>query len=307
MPRKVKLSYVPHGINPKWYHPITEEHPEEWKEFSEFQDNFKTKNGVDFIVFWQNRNIRRKQPGDVILAFRRFCDQLPPDQAKRVCLLMKTQVADQNGTDLIAVKKNICPKYKVIFNEEILHPKIMNFMYNMADVTVNIASNEGFGLSNAESIMAGTVTVTNVTGGLQDQCRFEISTGEWLEFTPDFPSNHAGTFRNCGPWTIPVFPSNRSLQGSIPTPYIFDDRCKFEDVADALLQWYNTPKEQRDHYGRLGHEWLKTKESGMSSQEMCSRFTISVDDLLASWQPPENFEMMKFEPKTYPDNIGIIF
>lgn len=306
MPRKVKLSYVPHGINPKYFHPILED-SDECKEYSEFANNFKSKNSVDFVVFWSNRNIRRKQPGDVILAFRRFCDQLPPERAKKVCLLMKTQIADPNGTDLMAVKKNICPKYKVIFNEEILHPKIMNFMYNLADVTINIASNEGFGLSNAESIMAGTCTVTNVTGGLQDQCRFSDDEDEWIDFTPDFPSNHAGTFRNCGPWTIPVFPSNRSLQGSIPTPYIFDDRCKFEDVADALLEWYNTPKEQRDLWGQLGHEWLKTKESGMSSGEMCNRVISSIDNLLGSWRPPEKFEMIKFEPKTYPDNIGIIF
>ena len=28
-------------------------------------DQVKTKNDVDFVVFWNNRNIRRKQPGDV--------------------------------------------------------------------------------------------------------------------------------------------------------------------------------------------------------------------------------------------------
>ena len=50
-----------------------------------------------------------------------------------------------------------------------LDEKEMNILYNVADVTINIASNEGFGLATAESLMAGTPIVVNVTGGLQDQ------------------------------------------------------------------------------------------------------------------------------------------
>ena len=48
----------------------------------------------------------------------------------------------------------------------------LNWNYNIADVTINIANNEGFGLATAESIKAGTPIIVNVTGGLQDQCGF---------------------------------------------------------------------------------------------------------------------------------------
>ena len=41
----------------------------------------------------------------------------------------------------------------------------MNFLYNIADVTINIASNEGFGLATCESLMSGTPIIVNVTGG----------------------------------------------------------------------------------------------------------------------------------------------
>jgi glycosyltransferase involved in cell wall biosynthesis len=78
-------------------------------------------------------------------------------------------------------------------------------MYNMADVTVNIASNEGFGLSGAESLMTGTPIINNVTGGLQDHMRFEDERGDWIEFTTDIPSNHDGTYKKCGKWAKPVF------------------------------------------------------------------------------------------------------
>ena len=36
----------------------------------------------------------------------------------------------------------------------------MNFYYNIADVTENIASNEGFGISWNESLHAGTPVLT---------------------------------------------------------------------------------------------------------------------------------------------------
>jgi len=51
----------------------------------------------------------------------------------------------------------------------------------MADVTINVASNEGFGLATAESVMAGTPIIVTVTGGLQDQCGFrEKGSGKLL-------------------------------------------------------------------------------------------------------------------------------
>ena len=54
-----------------------------------------------------------------------------------------------------------------------LEPNQLNYLYNIADVTINIASNEGFGLGTCESLMAGTSIIVNVTGGLQDQCGFK--------------------------------------------------------------------------------------------------------------------------------------
>ena len=76
------VQWVPHGINEKYYYPITELHSS-WEEYDKWQKQFKLSNDVDFVVFWTNRNIRRKQPGDVILAFKHFCDQLPKEKAEK--------------------------------------------------------------------------------------------------------------------------------------------------------------------------------------------------------------------------------
>ena len=35
-----------------------------------------------FVLLYNNRNIRRKQPADIILAFRTFCDSIGKEKAK---------------------------------------------------------------------------------------------------------------------------------------------------------------------------------------------------------------------------------
>jgi glycosyltransferase involved in cell wall biosynthesis len=123
--------------------------------------NIKQAAGVDFVVFWNNRNIRRKQPGDVILAFKTFVDGLPESQKSKVALLMHTQVVDGNGTDLRAIWKTLAPDCKILFSESKLSTEELNAMYNVADVVVNIASNEGWGLSSTEAILAGTPVIVS--------------------------------------------------------------------------------------------------------------------------------------------------
>lgn len=299
------VQYVPHGINENKYFPISDTHPL-YNEYRIFQADFKNNNNVDFIVFWNNRNIRRKQPGDLILAYKTFCDSLPKEKADKCALLMHTQPVDENGTDLFAVKNALCPDYKVLFSDRAVDNKIMNFYYNMADVTVNIGSNEGFGLSGAESLMAGTPIINNVTGGLQDHCRFENENGEWIEFTTEFPSNHNGKYTKCGKWAKPVFPSNRSLQGSIPTPYIFDDRARFEDVANAIAYWYNMSDEERTACGLAGHDWVTSEESMMSARKMSERFVECINTCLAKWSPRKKFTLFKIEQETKFDKVGVI-
>jgi glycosyltransferase involved in cell wall biosynthesis len=219
---------------------------------------------------------------------------------------MHTQISDPNGTDLAAVKEAICPEYNIAFSNSGIDMKQMNYLYNMADVTVNIASNEGFGLSHAESLMTGTPIVNNVTGGLQDGCRFEDENGDWIEFTTDFPSNHNGTYKKHAKWAKPVFPTNRSLQGSPMTPYIFDDRCDFNDVANAIKYWYDMPKEERKEAGMAGHEWARGDESNYSARKMSLRMSECIDECLEKWTPRKKFTMYKIEQKKKIEKPGVI-
>ena len=54
---------------------------------------------------------------------------------------------DKNGTDLVAVVNELCPDYDVKFTNDKFEQSQLNRIYNMVDCTINIANNEGFGLT----------------------------------------------------------------------------------------------------------------------------------------------------------------
>jgi glycosyltransferase involved in cell wall biosynthesis len=292
--------YVPHGLNQHIFKPI----PKTDSSYKQMYENVKTKNGVDFLVMWNNRNIHRKHPSDLILAFKYFRNMLPKEKQDTVGLLLHTTPVDANGTDLRVVAKTIAPECKILFSEQKLAPEDLNAMYNVADVVVNIASNEGWGLSNTEAMLAGRPTIVNVTGGLQDQCGFVDKDGNAIQFDTDFTSNHTARYKTHGSWTKPIFPSNRSLQGSPTTPYIFDDRVAFEDVASAIYGWYSTDLEIRSACGSEGRKFCL--DNGLTAEAMGSKMVEMIDFLFESGatQRPR-YTVNKVTQPEY-ENLGII-
>ena len=287
------LKYVPHGINENDFFPIDSKHSL-YENLLEFKKNTLGRDDIEFIVFFNSRNIQRKRPADVIFAYRLFCDLIGEEKAKKCALIMHTHVSDNNGTDLRAVKEALTdPSYvNVYFSQARINPSQMNLMYNISDVTVLISSNEGWGLSLTESMMAGKMIIGNVTGGMQDQMRFEKD-GKWIDFDADFPSNHRGTVKECGEWVEPVFPSNISLTGSPTTPYIFDDRCQPEDVAKAIEKVYNLSSEDREKRGLKGREWVTSDESQMSASAMCKNIVETLDEAFDKFKPRSRFDLIK--------------
>lgn len=291
------LRYVPHGINENVFFPITEFMKEANETLEKKKREIFGKFEPEFVVFYNARNIRRKCTSDLIAAYATFCDQIGKEKAKKCALLLHTEVADENGTDLAVVKDLLCdPEYqKVYFHTSKLPPEGVNVLYNIGDVTALISSNEGWGLSLTESMMAGRMIIANVTGGMQDQMRFEDDNGKWIEFNDNFCSNHFGTYRKHGEWAEAVFPTNMSIVGSIPTPYIFDDRCDFRDVAKAIKKVYELPVEERQQRGLKGRDWATSDESMMSAKHMCDNVISTFEDTFSNFKPRNNFELIKIE------------
>lgn len=291
------LKYVPHGINEKIFFPITEFMKDQNEALDKKKKEIFGDFNPEFVVFYNARNIRRKCTSDLIAAYSLFCDSIGKEKASKCALLLHTQKADENGTDLVAVQNLLCdPEYqKVYFSDARVNSQDVNLLYNMSDVTCLISSNEGWGLSLTESMMTGRMIIGNVTGGMQDQMRFVDDKGKWIDFNDKFCSNHYGTYKKHGRWAVPVFPTNQSIVGSIPTPYILDDRCSFIDVAKAIEEVYSLPQEERVERGLEGRKWALSNESMMSAEHMCDNVISVIEETWDKFKPRKKFELIKTE------------
>ena len=201
---------------------------------------------------------------------------------------MHTAAVDENGTDLPAVIEALCP-YDVKFTGLKLEQDKLNEIYNLVDCTINIANNEGFGLTTAESLMAGTPIIVNVTGGLQDQCGFNYSADDYITFgTLHDKKTHGSTLH--GEWVLPIWPSAINLNGSVPTPYIFDDRVNDDEVANKISTVYSWGKEERKRRGLLGREFMI---ENLSSDIMNNSLIEGIERVFENYKPRERFELYK--------------
>jgi hypothetical protein len=148
-------------------------------------------------------------------------------------------------------------------------------------------------LGSLESLTVGTPIIVNVTGGLQDQCGFKKEDGTYLtaEDYVELKSNHRGEYKEHGEWVKPVFPSNISLCGSPPTPYIFDDRCSSEDASEALRYWYDKGVDGRDEAGELGMEWVLGDDARMTSEHLAESFIENIETCFEKWKPRKRYTL----------------
>ena len=196
--------------------------------------------------------------------------------------------------------EELCPNYDVIFSHQDYLIKNYCHLYKPSDVTINLASNEGFGLSGSiESLHCGTPISVNVMVG-QDQCGFrykdELLTYKdysWIESLHDYRKWKDNDDLTWGEWCKPVWFDNRSLQGSVPTPYIYDDRPNSADFVDVLKEWYDMGREERQRCGMLGHEFVMGDDAMMSSKWLAKNFTDHMETAIEKWTPRKRFTMYK--------------
>jgi glycosyltransferase involved in cell wall biosynthesis len=280
------LQYLPHGINPDVFKPVHAADPR----LQELKKKILGKKEYDFVVFYNSRNINRKRTAQLMLGFRAFCDNLTKEQAQKCALILHTEKSLDAGTDLPVVHQALSPNYDIFIVEDRFLPPDMNLLYNLADVTANVSSNEGFGLSCGESMMAGVPVIVNVTGGLQDQIGQVDDEGKPVEFNYNFGTNSFGKYKKYGVWAKAIWPTCSYIQGSPPTPYIFDDVCKWEDIAEAIMYWYLMPTETRKKCGLEGRRWA-LNEGNINVKHMCAEFIKGMDYTLENFQPTTRFSL----------------
>ena len=221
----VPCTYLPHAVQGTLFSSGT---PDQRKQMR--QKNLGEENVDKFIVFWNNRNARRKQSGTLIWWWKEWLDKR--DLHDKAQLIMHTDPRDVHGQDLTHILEHLgMTNGEVSLSTSKVDLSIMPIFYNMADVTINISDAEGFGLSTLESLSCGTPIIANMTGGLQEQI---IGEG--------------------GPFGIPLFPSSKSIIGSQQVPYIYEDRINKDHFLSALDNIYDMGTEERQRLGQLGRE-----------------------------------------------------
>lgn len=289
----VILNYVPHGIDPGMYYPITK-FDEDYDNYIKFKDSFFKMYDVNRVFFWNNRNITRKRSIDVLVSFKKFCDLINNSKSgyksDNFLLLVHTNPFDPNGPNLIDVAKHLCSGAKIGFSTKKISNKELNYYYNLSDLTINIANAEGFGLSSAESLMSGTPVLSNVTGGLQDQMGFDFN------HTKENLSNNIGLVTKCGKWAFPLFADSQNYEGSQETPFIQNDYISVENISKKLYEIVtqlnsNDLKER----GLLGREYLLSNKGKMSIRYMCKGIKDTLYMAMKHYKKRDRIELIKID------------
>ena len=137
--------------------------------------------------------------------------------------------------------------------------------------------------------MSGTPIIVNVTGGLQDQCGFNYTADDYITFgSLHDKKTHGSTLH--GEWVVPVWPSAINLNGSVPTPYIFDDRVNDDEVANAIATVYSWGKKERKRKGLEGREFMI---NNLSNKIMCDKMIEGIEQTLDNFKPRKKFDLYK--------------
>ena len=256
-PDHPNYTYLPHGVDIKKFYRQTP---------TEIQKNRLDFLGEDykFVLFCNNVNSRRKQFANLIEGFSLFYDSLEESEAKSVVLLLHTNPHSKTGPDINCLLDDLFPDLPVLISSEKVNEMILNNMYNLSHCTINVASNEGFGLTTLESLAAGTPTILSYTGGLKDQYD--------------------------GRWSEKIEPSVRLLSGSQKTPYIYSDICSPTSISKSIGKMYS----------RIMNDGIDMKESNkflesnkFTTKEMCKSICECITHTLKTFTPKEQFRFTK--------------
>ena len=256
---EIDCVHIPHTMDTKLY---KKRPPSEWKDFSK-----QVRKGDDdkFVVFWINRNARRKQSGTLLFWFDKFLDKVGRDNAT---LVMHTEPKDPNGQDLEAIIEELnMSDGQVLLSVQKMPDEDLSKMYNLADCTINIADAEGFGLGTLESLACETPIIVTMTGGMQEQ----VTNGEeWFG--------------------VGIEPASKAVIGSQDVPWIYEDRLDENDVVDALYKLYSMSKEEREELGKKGRKHVMDNYSLAKYSGNWYQALAKVTEEHGSWETRKNYK-----------------
>ena len=256
----VETEYLPHAVDPDIFSPISLEKKKAIRE-----DMLQERDRDKFIVFWNNRNARRKLSGSVLWWFAEWADKVGTD---KVSLIMHTDPSDVHGQDLVYLINDTGKTEGTIqLSTQKMPPEALANMYQISDVTANVADAEGFGLATLESLSCGVPIIATMTGGLQEQ----VTDGE----------NWFG---------VGIEPASKAVIGSQDVPYIYEDRVSKEDFHAALDTLYNMSVEERQEMGLAGRKHVEDNYNFAAYVSRWNDTLTSIHEKFGSWDTRKDYK-----------------
>ena len=241
-----------------------------------------------FLIFWNNRNARRKQSGSLIFWFNDFLKKLQKKHpAAKATLLMHTEPTDPNGQDLHAINNNLglVNKEVLISSQKVDLPNLA-MIYNAADVTIGISDAEGFGLATFESMACETPIIITMTGGLQEQVTFVEKVTEEIMLKRNAKAKSITEYEH----GIGLEPTSKAIIGSQEVPFIYEDRLSGNQVSDALLMMYEYGPEKRAELGRAGAEHVEKNYNFTTFAKRWEEILLETHKKCGSWENRKNYK-----------------
>ena len=110
LPNKPRVNFIPHAVPEEIFHRLTD---------SEIKKHKQKILGVGkedhFVAIWNNRNARRKRPGDLLFAWKKFLEKT---ENKDAILIMHTDPHDKEGSNLFILSEELGIKDSVFFSRD---------------------------------------------------------------------------------------------------------------------------------------------------------------------------------------------
>jgi glycosyltransferase involved in cell wall biosynthesis len=256
-------TYIPHAVNGDFFTPTDKQKLRD--EIVQEEDRDK------FIVFWNNRNARRKQSGTLIHWWKDWLDKR--EMHGKAQLIMHTEPKDSHGQDLEHIVMHLgLNDRQVLFSTQKVPVENMYQFYNIADVTVNISDAEGFGLATLESLSCGVPIIATMTGGLQEQ-----------------------VYGPAGMNGIGLYPSSKAIIGSQQVPYIYEDRISKKAFLAALDQMYDGGEEFRKELGQNGRKHVLENYNFEDFNKKWVDLMLEIHEKEGSWDTRKGYSNITFK------------
>jgi glycosyltransferase involved in cell wall biosynthesis len=265
-----KTNFIPHSVPDDVFYPLSDEDIR--------QHRIRTLGKVNedaFVLFWANRNARRKRPADVIWAWSKFLKGVKSEGKKdRAILLMHTDPLDKEGPNLIEVAKHFDVLNDIVFSNQRLDFDKMNVLHNMSDACLNISYAEGFGLTTLEAMNCAKPIIAVKTGGLTRQV-----------------VDHRDESENGVAIDVDV----TACVGTQSVPFIFEDYASTDNIAKAIRKIYDMSLSERKQLGLKARSYVLSE---FSHQKTIDLWDEMLNKTIDAWKEnkPKMWTLKEVKP-----------